>query len=81
MILILFCCILFCLGSRIHTTADFGFVTLDIMQTVPEDSGVYMCKAINKAGEAVSSTSFKVKRMFYNFFIYLVPVNSNIYWS
>uniref|UniRef100_A0A1B6D7W5 Ig-like domain-containing protein n=2 Tax=Clastoptera arizonana TaxID=38151 RepID=A0A1B6D7W5_9HEMI len=49
------------MGSRFRTTHDFGFVTLDIMSTVPEDSGVYMCKAINKAGEAVSSTSLKVK--------------------
>lgn len=31
------------------------------MSTVTEDSGVYMCKAINKAGEAVSSTTMKVK--------------------
>lgn len=31
------------------------------MSTVLEDSGVYMCKAINQAGEAVSSTTMKVK--------------------
>lgn len=49
------------LGSRFHTTHDFGFVTLDINSAVAEDSGVYMCKAINKAGEAVSSTMMKVK--------------------
>jgi titin len=49
------------LGSRFKVTHDFGFVTLDIMSTVPEDSGVYMCKAINKSGEAVSSISMKVK--------------------
>lgn len=50
-----------CLGSRFLTTHDFGFVTLDISSLVREDSGVYMCKAINQAGEAVSSTSLKVK--------------------
>ena len=49
------------LGSRIKTSNDFGFVTLDIAQAVTEDSGVYMCKAINNAGEAVSSTSMKVR--------------------
>jgi hypothetical protein len=49
------------LGSRIKTTHDFGFVTLDVASTVAEDSGVYMCKAINAAGEAVSSTSMKVR--------------------
>lgn len=49
------------LGSRIKTTHDFGFVTLDIVGSIPEDSGVYTCKAINQAGEAVSSISMKVR--------------------
>uniref|UniRef100_A0A1B0FY72 Ig-like domain-containing protein n=1 Tax=Phlebotomus papatasi TaxID=29031 RepID=A0A1B0FY72_PHLPP len=49
------------MGSRFRTTHDFGFVTLDINSVVAEDSGVYMCKAINAAGEAVSSTAMKVK--------------------
>lgn len=49
------------LGSRIRVTNDFGFVTLDVLNTVTNDSGVYMCKAYNKAGEAVSSISMKVK--------------------
>lgn len=53
---------LFEIGSRFHVTNDFGFVTLDISSTVAEDSGVYTCKAINRAGEAVSSTSMKIKR-------------------
>lgn len=49
------------MGSRYHVNHDFGYVTLDIMKVIPEDSGVYTCKAINKAGEAVSSISLKVK--------------------
>lgn len=49
------------LGSRFRVTHDFGYVTLDINSTVTEDSGIYMCKAINRAGEAVSSTTMKVK--------------------
>lgn len=49
------------MGSRIKTTQDFGFVTLDIASSVAADSGVYMCKAINNAGEAVSSVSMKVR--------------------
>lgn len=52
--------IAFFLGSRFRTTNDFGFVTLDIQQTIPEDSGVYMCKAYNLVGEAVSSCSTRV---------------------
>lgn len=49
------------MGSRFRTTHDFGFVSLDISSVVSEDSGIYMCKAINLAGEAVSSTGMKVK--------------------
>ncbi|KMY97015.1 uncharacterized protein Dsimw501_GD13415, isoform H [Drosophila simulans] len=49
------------MGSRLRTTHDFGFVTLDITAVVPEDAGVYMCRAYNAAGEAVSSTAMKVK--------------------
>jgi hypothetical protein len=51
-------------GSRFHVTHDFGFVTLDIHSVITEDSGVYMCKAINNAGEAVSSASLKVRCKF-----------------
>lgn len=43
------------MGSRIRASQDFGFVTLDIMQCVPEDSGMYMVKAKNFAGESSSS--------------------------
>lgn len=46
-------------------THDFGFVTLDIHSVVTEDAGVYMCKAVNSAGEAVSSISLKVKCEFH----------------
>lgn len=46
-------------GSKYSINVDFGFVTLDILYTYPEDSGVYMCKAVNKSGEAISSASLK----------------------
>ncbi|XP_011704408.1 PREDICTED: titin [Wasmannia auropunctata] len=49
------------MGSRFHVSHDFGYVTLDILKVIPEDSGVYTCKAINNAGEAISSISLKVK--------------------
>ena len=51
---------MFFLGSRIKETHDFGFITLDIMSVIPEDAGMYMCKAINKAGDAVTTTSLRV---------------------
>lgn len=49
------------LGSRFRVTHDFGYVTLDVNSVIPEDAGVYMCKAINKSGEAVSTTAMKVR--------------------
>lgn len=49
------------MGSRFRTSHDFGFVSLDISSVVTNDSGIYMCKAYNLAGEAVSSTGMKVK--------------------
>uniref|UniRef100_A0A915LEE0 Ig-like domain-containing protein n=1 Tax=Romanomermis culicivorax TaxID=13658 RepID=A0A915LEE0_ROMCU len=39
-------------SSRIRTQNDFGFVVLDIKQTIPEDSGNYLCRVINKSGQA-----------------------------
>lgn len=49
------------MGSRFRTSHDFGFVSLDISAVTTDDSGIYMCKAFNLAGEAVSSTGMKVK--------------------
>lgn len=42
-------------GSRFTETNNFGFVALDIMQCMAEDSGQYTCRAINALGEAVTS--------------------------
>ncbi len=50
----------FQMGSRFHVTQDFGFVTLDIASCVPEDSGMYMVKAVNLSGEASSSFAVHV---------------------
>lgn len=49
------------IGARYKMIQDFGLVCLDITSTVTTDSGVYMVKAINNAGEAVCSTQLKVK--------------------
>lgn len=42
-------------GSRFTETNNFGFVALDIMSCMPEDSGTYTCRAINQLGEAITS--------------------------
>jgi len=47
-------------GHRFRTTHDFGYVALDILYAYPEDSGTYMCKAINKQGEAVNTCQINV---------------------
>ena len=47
-------------GSRLKTSLDFGHVQLTIQGVRPQDSGIYTCKATNKLGEAVSTTSIKV---------------------
>jgi titin len=44
-------------GSRFKMTCDFGFVTLDLSDAYDRDSGIYTCKAYNKAGEAFTSST------------------------
>lgn len=48
------------LGSRITTYFEFGRVALSISGAKPLDSGIYMCKAVNKSGEATSTCTIKV---------------------
>uniref|UniRef100_A0A915LAH8 Ig-like domain-containing protein n=1 Tax=Romanomermis culicivorax TaxID=13658 RepID=A0A915LAH8_ROMCU len=40
------------MGNRIKTGYNFGFVTLDIIQCSPQDSGSYTCRATNSLGVA-----------------------------
>ena len=47
-------------GNRFNTRHDFGYVALDISQLVEADAGEYVCKVINKYGEAKSSASLIV---------------------
>lgn len=47
-------------GHRFRTTHDFGYVALDILYSYSEDSGTYMCKATNLAGEAVNTCTIRV---------------------
>lgn len=57
--------ILYFLGHRFRTTYDFGFASLDILTVYGEDSGTYLCKAVNKLGQSVSSVNISVKRNFF----------------
>jgi hypothetical protein len=56
-------------GHRFKTTYDFGFVALDVLYAYPEDSGTYMCKAKNAAGEAVTTCIVTVDCEFIIFII------------
>lgn len=47
-------------GHRFKTTYDFGFVALDILYAYEEDSGIYMCRARNAVGEAVTTANVGV---------------------
>lgn len=49
-------------GHRFKSLHDFGFVALDVLYAYPEDSGVYMCRAVNEAGEAVTTCSIRVEQ-------------------
>ena len=48
------------LANRIRSTHDFGYVSLDILNAYTEDSGTYMCKAVNQLGEAVNTCSVEI---------------------
>lgn len=47
-------------GSRFKTVHDFGYVSLDILSVIPEDSGTYTCHAVNEKGEDVTKCKFTV---------------------
>lgn len=38
------------IGHRFRPIHDFGYVALDIIDTISEDSGIYTCRATNLAG-------------------------------
>ena len=39
------------IGHRFRPIHDFGYVALDIIDTISEDSGIYTCRATNLVGQ------------------------------
>lgn len=48
-------------SSRYTSENDFGIIKLKIRRCEAEDSGLYQCRASNALGEAVTTTSLRVK--------------------
>jgi hypothetical protein len=52
-------------GHRYRSVYDMGFVSMDILYVYPEDSGEYVCKAINDLGEDTTKAAVSCKSMFF----------------
>jgi len=50
------------IGHRFRPIHDFGYVALDILDVIEEDSGVYDCVATNAVGTARFSTRLECAR-------------------
>ncbi len=48
-------------GSRVHTSDDFGFVSLDMDYVFGRDCGEYLCRAVNKWGFSSTRARVSVK--------------------
>lgn len=51
-------------GHRYRTIFDMGFVSLDILYVYPEDSGEYVCRAVNDYGEDFTKATISCKSKF-----------------
>lgn len=50
-------------GHRYRTVYDMGFVSLDILSIYAEDSGEYVCRAVNEFGEDFTKASVSCKKL------------------
>jgi len=67
------------IGSRITRTHDFGFVALDMTHVRGEDEGVYICRASNALGEAVTTASMKIRSKLVNCVHKVTTVTTHCY--
>lgn len=50
-------------GHRYRTVYDMGFVSLDILHVYSEDSGEYVCRAVNDYGEDFTKANVTCKKL------------------
>lgn len=50
-------------GHRYRTVYDMGFVSLDILYVYAEDSGEYVCRAVNDYGEDFTKANITCKKL------------------
>lgn len=50
-------------GHRYRTVHDLGFVSLDILYVYSEDSGEYVCRAVNDYGEDFTKANISCKKL------------------
>lgn len=50
-------------GHRYRTVYDMGFVSLDILTVYSEDSGEYVCRAVNEHGEDFTRANISCKKL------------------
>jgi hypothetical protein len=48
------------IGSRANSTFQFGFIALDLISLIAEDSGEYVCRVSNNSGVAESRANLRV---------------------
>lgn len=52
-------------GHRFRPIHDFGYVALDIVDLIPEDSGTYTCRAVNLVGVDETACTLKCRGIVY----------------
>lgn len=57
-------------GHRYRNIYDMGFVSLDILYVYAEDSGEYVCRAVNDKGEDTTRATISCKRKLNNLFYF-----------
>jgi hypothetical protein len=65
------------IGHRFRPIHDFGYVALDIVGVISEDSGTYTCRATNNAGSCETQVTLQCKsKLNKQHTLYDIPITS-----